>query len=145
MLRYDRTFRFSAAHFNSRKSYETAWDMLAALELESDTIKFPDVSAILKMLSDIHGHNFKLRVVVDGTLDNEGFVTDDVALEKAAMRYSGVNVSMHPDFTTKLLRATTELMAENIYEAISGVITGGCGLERVELWETDDIFAVAHG
>lgn len=147
-MRYVRTYAFSAAHFNSRRSYETAWSIVAAHEMKDEGKPFPDLTSICRMMRDVHGHNFKCEVAIDGNhLENkEGWIVDDVALEKAIMEYAGINVSMHPDFMTIKARATTEVLAQAIFDRVMALLEGtSATCVHVKLWETDDIYAVAHG
>lgn len=135
-MQYERTFRLSAAHFNSGRSYQTAWKLAS---LESVHLTQED---LLRAFLDIHGHNFKIVVMVcTDVLQYDGWLIDDVALAKHVMRWDGINLSMHPDFFNDKLRATTELMAHKLYQQLNHAFPDKISFVRV--FETDDIFAEA--
>lgn len=138
---YQRTFRFSASHFNSYKSYQRVWGMRPG-----DAIIMDDAFALL---ADIHGHNFKVVVDIEhdprllerGKQDpDRDWLIDDVELERVVMEWSNTNLSMHPDFFNQKIRATTERMAEILYAKLNnGRFDADIAL--VTVYETDDIYA----
>jgi len=164
-MRYERTFRFSASHFNSRKAYEIAWRDHPVKSVASpveDPLEGAHYRHLLRdtmdwgnakfALTDVHGHNFKIVIsfisLEDGgaELEDEGWLIDDAAVEAIVMEWSGINLSMPPDFYTSRERATTELMAEKLLSKIKKRQLGKVPteIEFVRVYETDDIFAEAQ-
>jgi 6-pyruvoyl-tetrahydropterin synthase len=145
-MRYQRTYHFQAAHFNSRSAYETAWAVVAQTEKKDASLgELPNqvtIFSIYQALCNVHGHNFKVVVDLEGGTTTEGWLLDDVALENIVMRYAGKNISMHPDFLMQKKRATTELIAAYLYSMIDEAFPQ-VRVVSVKVHETDDIFAVA--
>jgi 6-pyruvoyl-tetrahydropterin synthase len=132
---YERTFRFSAAHFNSLMAYQIAWKIANKIEVS------PEQQFIA--LHHIHGHNFRVVVTLSGEMGETPWLVDDVALEKKVMEWNGHNVSLHPDFLDMQQRATTENMARELVRKINGILPEGVHVRQVVVYETDDIFARA--
>lgn len=143
-IQYERTYRFSASHFNLRSTYESVWGMRAAgIQNPPSGLIAVDVGVLEKCFLDIHGHNFKATVNFEGeVLSKDGWLIDDVSVEKVIMEWSGINLSMHPDFIATRERATTENMAKKLLQKLRARWPLA---KRVIIWETDDIFAVAEG
>lgn len=137
---YHRTFHLQSSHFNSRKSYETVWEIVDCFDKRKD-LHVP-TDEILAAFKDIHGHNFKVQVnVVGEKLDNEGFLVDDVQLARIVMAYDNCNLSMLPGFLLHKRRASTELLADFILNDLRDVFGGAIAMVRV--YENDDIYAQA--
>lgn len=133
-MHYIRTFHIQAAHFNSERAYQAAWEFAAQEEVAP--------LEIVHALTDVHGHNFKIVVTLKGTLNGKPWLVDDVALAGVVMEWDNTNLSMHPDFLDEHCRATTERMAETLLDKLR--VAFGDGVERVVVHETDCIFAVAE-
>lgn len=136
-MEYKRTFRFSAAHFNELWCYQTVW------ELDMCT---PDRAGLLRLLSEVHGHNFFVVVTVVGMMDIDeaqvsDWLIDDLALEKVVMEWANINLSVHPDFMSIRARATTERMAAILLRKLRAKFSRHVHVRGVEVWETDDIVA----
>jgi 6-pyruvoyl-tetrahydropterin synthase len=132
-LNYRTTFKFSAAHFNSRKTYETYWALVNGQRPNDDELK----AAFL----DSHGHNFKVEIDATGEQDEEGWIIDDVAMAKMIKPYDGINLSVLPEFVEKKERSTTENLATHIKRKLHDQWPDVHFVVRV--WETDDIYAMA--
>jgi 6-pyruvoyl-tetrahydropterin synthase len=137
---YRRTFRFAAAHFNSLWAYQRVWDV------GPQGCGFT-VEQLMRLLGDIHGHNFRVELVLQGIFGrDESWLVDDVVLDKIVMEWANTNLSVHPDFVKRRLRATTEQMALVLYDKLVGRLHGLPHVEAVTVYETDDISAtVEHG
>jgi 6-pyruvoyl-tetrahydropterin synthase len=136
-MQYVRTYRFSAAHFNSSATYQLVWGWS---DCGGDAYCRQDV--VMLALADIHGHNFKIEVHVSGSVPKEGWLIDDVELEKVVMEWANTNLSMHPDFIDRKLRATTENMASLLYQKLNNGRFPAVEIDTVIVRETKDIFAV---
>jgi 6-pyruvoyl-tetrahydropterin synthase len=141
-MRYHREFEFSAAHFNSERAYEIAWNCnLLSADRES-----PSPEDTWFVLADIHGHNFRIEVDVVAELESHQttpWVIDDEALATIVMRWAGCNLSTHPDFYKEKTRATTENMANILLERLVSAFPD-VTVTEVKVWETRDIYAVAQ-
>lgn len=128
LMQYVRTFRFSAAHFNSIATYLKVW--------ENQSIPRSEMHEVLR---DIHGHNFKAVVVIGGNLDKGDWFADDAEISEIIMEWDAENLSMHDDFFNRRQRATTERMAATLFLKLLNKF-GPC-IKGVTIYETDDIFA----
>jgi 6-pyruvoyl-tetrahydropterin synthase len=150
-MQYNRTYHFQAAHFNSRQAYETAWAVVDFIDAQKNSKaeklgEFPQgitIYSVLQALTNVHGHNFKIVVDLRGEVESEGWLCDDVRLEKIVMRYAGKNISLHPDFLISRDRATTELIADKMRRHIIDEFPFMTHV-GVTVYETDDIFAVVE-
>lgn len=103
------------------------------------------------LLKDIHGHNFRIDVEIrTHFVENEfnpskAWLVDDEKLMNIVMAWDNMNVSMHPDFLDKKLRATTENMAIVLLLKLreAQIYTQKVNI-RVRVHETDDIYAEAN-
>lgn len=131
---YERTFRFSASHFNSLPAYQAAWKIA-----EKQVIS---VEQQFMAMHQIHGHNFRVVVTISGEIEEGAWLIDDVRLEKCVMEWNNQNLSLHPDFLDTLDRATTENMARVLKAKLTKLIDNeDVHVRQVTVFETDDIFA----
>lgn len=131
---YERKFRFSAAHFNTRQAYEVVWKLLDTFAMDFEGLKYA--------FTQVHGHNFVVTALFENdALSDDGWLVDDPEIEAVVMQWAGINVSMHPDFLSNKERATTERMAQKLLEKFRALPNVRCAGVRV--YETDDIFAEA--
>lgn len=138
-MQYIRTFRFSASHFTSEGTYHLVWGWNDRPPGDN----YCRQDAVLLALADIHGHNFKIEVHVNGPRGEQGWVIDDVELEQIVMEWANTNLSVHPDFLTKKIRATTENMAGALYMKLNnGRFGDGIEINTVVVHENEDIFAI---
>lgn len=121
---YVRRYELSSAHFNNTKAYEDYFSVIAKPNHELD--KF-DAMKLLKVLDNLHGHNFIVTVTIAGSLPavdkdatalESDWLIDDVELTHIVERWQNCNLSTHTDFVSRRLRATTERMAELLVEKI---------------------------
>ena len=92
-----------------------------------------------------HGHNYVLEVTIGGAVDPQTGMIVNLTLvkewvTKVLERYDHkfLNVD-HPDFATRL--PTTENIALNLWREIEPVLPGTVQLQRLRLWEQEDLFA----
>lgn len=135
-MRYQRTFRLQASHFNDQWSYEQVWNLPPA---NRGAVVDLRITELVRLLSSVHGHNFKIVVTLDGVLAEQDWLIDDRELALVVMGWDNTNLSMHPDFFDNKLRATTENMARVLLEKLTGPF--GELVKNVTVYETDDIFA----
>lgn len=139
VVTYDRTFILQACHMNGGPIYDHYGLslILAASGKWEEAYKY-----LSKVVPEVHGHNFRVRVAAKGTIGAEGYVIDDPLLEGILKRWDNVNLSTLEEFGPAGVRATTENMAKLLLGKISSKFTlVNC---RVEVWETDSICAVAE-
>lgn len=131
-MRYKRRFKLQAAHFNSDWSYKRVW---------ATAITAADAR---QLLTHIHGHNFTIDVVLDGSFGvgrPAAWLVDDVELSNVVMEWDNTNLSMHVDFLDDKVRATTENMARILFGKL--LIKFGPIAKSVTVYETDQICATA--
>lgn len=144
---YHRTFKISAAHFNSTKAYQLLWAFrdwsLSGKSLDRKSMEM----GVLEWARDCHGHNFKIEVAIAAELSADWLI-DDIELEKTVMEWNNINISIHPDFLELNLRATTENMALILSRKIAILMTSHLNARvqdgafvHVKVHETDDIYA----
>jgi 6-pyruvoyl-tetrahydropterin synthase len=147
-MMYHREFMISSCHFNGEDTYKL-YRLL--LHPESATEEQRQIKIMLmlgKVLEGIHGHNFRIVVEIeDNLVPSEGYMVDDVAIERVVMQWNNTNLSVHKDFTSRQWRATTENMAYVLVRKISRLLLrdyDGSTLGpvvSVYVHETDDIYA----
>jgi 6-pyruvoyltetrahydropterin/6-carboxytetrahydropterin synthase len=95
-------------------------------------------------LEPLHGHNFRVRVLLSGNqLDPAGMVIDFVdvkaALDRATARYEHRNLNEIAPFDVE--SPSSENLARLIYEDLRGIlethISQGVEIDEVRVWETD--------
>lgn len=119
MLEYERVFMLQSCHFNGSevyaafhaaqglagaKDYEGAYQMLCA-----------------RVLPNIHGHNFEVRVTISGNpsaLGSRAYFVDDKVLAALVEGWNNTNLSVLPEFLNDSVRATTEQMAVRLQKKI---------------------------
>lgn len=135
-MRYTRTYRIQAAHFNSQTPYDVVWGLAPHIEMVTK-------ADLLTCARDVHGHNFKIVLVLEGECGDDDWLVDDVSLEAVVMEWENTNLSMHRDFVDQRYRATTERMAEVLLRKLRGRFREL--IKRVDVYENDDIHATAEG
>ncbi len=128
MHRYTRTYYFAASHFNGREQYEK---VVRLHRIGVDINLAASFSDVMELLRGCHGHNFVVTVDVQTSeLDAEGFVFDDVLVEKIVNKWQNTNLSVHPDFWRPvdieagiINRATAERMAQVLCNKVRAVVT----------------------
>jgi 6-pyruvoyl-tetrahydropterin synthase len=142
-MMYKRTFRIQSAHLNSLSDYETVWRLAEAADDEAWTATPAATQAILDAMRNTHGHNYKIRVWVEGRLrDGKPWLIDDPKLEHVIMGFHNTNLSLLPYFMASKKRATTEELALLMWANLQVVaMEDGAAIARIEVWESDDICA----
>jgi 6-pyruvoyltetrahydropterin/6-carboxytetrahydropterin synthase len=99
-----------------------------------------------------HGHNYVLHVTVKGTPDPEtGFIFDAKKLsklvrERVTDHLDHSNLNLDVPFIPDNLLPTTENLVKIIWEQLEKSIEANkCRLHRIQLWETDTIYAEYFG
>ena len=136
MISYEREFTLQSCHFNSKETYDR-YERAIKPMVGTESAR-QDLLAVLK---DIHGHNFKVKVIGTRELmaDDDCVVVWDEELDKLVSEWDRTNLSVHPDF--KGFRATTEVMAVLLKEKLAKKWQDVHWVVVVE--ETRDIRAVA--
>ena len=99
-----------------------------------------------------HGHNYTLHVTVKGWPDaTTGFILDAKKLshiikECAVDQLDHSNLNLDVAFIPNGTQPTTENLVFLIWKQLDGPIRAtGCQLHRLQLWETDTIYAEYFG
>lgn len=138
---YNRTFVIQASHFGSIQAYEQAWTLLDLAQ--HNIMVATNIPSVIAAMTDIHGHNFKIDVVVGDVLgDHESWLISDVDLEAIVMEWNNVNLSLHRDFAATRMRATTERMASILVSKLTDRF--GKRIVSVTVHETNCISAKAY-
>jgi 6-pyruvoyl-tetrahydropterin synthase len=139
-MMYERTYRIQSAHLNSLGAYDVVWELAA---LPPDHFPTIDPQRILAAMADTHGHNYKIKIWVEGSLrDGKPWLVDDPKLEQVVMGYHNTNLSLLPYFVANKKRATTEELALLMWGNLHVVaMEDNASIARIEVWESDDICA----
>ena len=92
-----------------------------------------------------HAHEWTLDVEVVGPIDDEtGFVTDLVALDHALARLTeGLDAGdlneLVPEVRAGSMVPTTECLARWLHERLRGAVAAPARLDRVRVWESDEL------
>jgi 6-pyruvoyltetrahydropterin/6-carboxytetrahydropterin synthase len=99
-----------------------------------------------------HGHNYWLYVTVKGESDPvTGMIMDVKELgtlikTHVVNKLDHSNLNLDVDFIPKNIQPTTENLARLIWQQLEPHITPhGCALHRIQLWETENIYAEYFG
>ncbi len=99
-----------------------------------------------------HGHNYALHVTIKGMPDPlTGFIMDAKKLsrlvrEAVVDHLDHSNLNLDIDFMPRGMQPTTENLVILIWQQLEkGIAEHGCALHRVQLWETDTIYAEYFG
>jgi 6-pyruvoyltetrahydropterin/6-carboxytetrahydropterin synthase len=99
-----------------------------------------------------HGHNYALHVTVKGSPNpTTGFIIDAKKLAQiirihATDLLDHSNLNLDVPFIPKNLQPTTENLVILIWNQLaSEIFAHGCQLHRIQLWETDTIYAEFFG
>jgi 6-pyruvoyltetrahydropterin/6-carboxytetrahydropterin synthase len=95
---------------------------------------------------NIHGHNYRVRVTVDGPhLDENGLLVDFAEVKKLVR---AVKDRLDHQFLNDLdpfdkINPSAENIAKYFYDQVSGGLnsSNGAKVSRVKLWETDITYA----
>jgi len=130
---YRRTFTLQSAHLNNQEAYD---NLGTALDDE-------DFPALMSVLTNIHGHNFKVDVTITGFLGKEfDYLVDDRDIALFMEKFDNANLSLIPPFGPHK-RATTENLAEHFAEQIWGMVGDNVSYVGVFVSETESINASA--
>lgn len=144
---YHREFILSSCRFNGQDVYEK-WNLIR--EPHSAPERLNLLLLVGGVLSNIHGHNFRIVVEIDDYfVPSRSYLIDDVVIEKMVMKWNNTNLSVHPDF--RGLRATTENMTHILSRKVARLLMNAEGFELntdmigptviVTVHETDQIYA----
>jgi 6-pyruvoyltetrahydropterin/6-carboxytetrahydropterin synthase len=89
---------------------------------------------------NLHGHNFRVQVTIEGDrLDEGGMLVDflDVKalMQKAISRLDHQNLNEIAPFDVK--NPSAENIAEHFHSEMSGGLSNGVRISQVKVWETD--------
>jgi 6-pyruvoyltetrahydropterin/6-carboxytetrahydropterin synthase len=92
----------------------------------------------------VHGHNYKVRVTIEGeTLNEAGLLADFVEikglLHTVMDRLDHEFLNEIPPFDT--VNPSAENMAKYFHDEIAGGLPGGVRISSVRIWETDTSIA----
>ncbi len=95
---------------------------------------------------NMHGHTYRLQVVVDGPLDSEGMVID-FALLKKIVKSKVLDKLDHQTINDIIKTPSAENMAIWIWEQLvdSSELPNEVRLHEIKLWETPNSFVTYHG
>lgn len=123
-MKYERKFTLQACHFNDEDGYEVYRE--AVKEQESKPWVMLDL-IFRRVLPKIHGHNFEVTVTAEGGFpasDKANWLVSDTKLEAIVREWDNCNLSVHPDFDGRGIRATTENMACGLWGKLRDAFKG---------------------
>ncbi len=94
---------------------------------------------------NLHGHNYKLEITVQGDLREDDLVFDFVDLKKIS-KEKVVDVLDHTHLNDRFENPSAEVMAVWIWEQLNDSMKAlGVELSEVKLWETSTCFVTYRG
>lgn len=130
-MRYTRRYVLQACHFNGAAEYAQLADAMRSSSSDKE-------AALWQCLRGSHGHNFKVEVIVEGPIiGDDGYLVDDELITQTVMAWDNCNLSVHPDFMQRGLRATTENMVRLLIEKLRALAPRG----EVLVYERPEIMA----
>ena len=106
MLTYRRRATLQSAHFN-----DVAYPHYRrSLELEKEGKHEEALAEFREAVAETHGHNFKVEVTFTNSDERRynDWLIDDFKVAAILSEWDGKQLSVHPDFTSREARATTE-------------------------------------
>lgn len=92
-----------------------------------------------------HGHTYRLRVTLEGKLNDDDMVMDFVALKKL-VNDKVLSKYDHADLNDFFENPTAELIAMEIWKMLDGASEfGSAKLYEVVVWETEGSFVTYRG
>lgn len=86
----------------------------------------------------LHGHTYKLRVIVEGTPDSEGMIIDFIEL-KAVVKERVISRLDHSYINEIISQPSAENIALWIWDELEeSVKRENCSLYEIHVWETAD-------
>lgn len=120
------TYHFGAAHWNDGYG-------------GTDVRKLP----LDEFYKSIHGHNWRVRIDVEGHRDSEsGLIMDEVVIRKCVMQFNNTFLPEHPAvkrYDVTPYRGGTECMVYVILRELRDLAPEGVTSISAEVWETPDI------
>lgn len=93
----------------------------------------------------LHGHTYRLVVVVEGVPDSEGMIIDFVEL-KDIVKEEVINVLDHSYLNEIINQPTAENIAIWVWKRLEKKLQrNNCHLYEVQVWETEDSGVVYRG
>ncbi len=90
---------------------------------------------------NLHGHTYRLRITIDGSLKENGLVMDFVEIKEIVKR-KVINILDHTNLNDTIEQTSAENIAIWIWDQIKPEIPQ---LTEVRVWETADSFAIYEG
>lgn len=114
--------------------------MLVSKEFTFDSAHF--LTKYHGKCENMHGHTYRLRVTVEGPVQEDGMVLDFKEL-KALVKEKVVDKYDHQNLNDFFENPSAELIAMKIWEDLKDLPVGK--LYEVVLWETADSFVTYRG
>ena len=89
--------------------------------------------------SNLHGHNYKVRIEVTGQVDENGMILDFDEIKKHVNPL--ITKIDHSNLNSTIGRSTSESICEFFYQNLKEVISG---ISKIEVRETDTCGAVLY-
>ena len=90
---------------------------------------------------NLHGHSYRLRVAVEGTVGSDGLVMDFAEIDRV-VRERVIDVLDH-SYINDIVEGNASL--ENLAEWVWGALKDALPLKRLEMRETDTNFLIYEG
>lgn len=118
--------------------------MLVTKEFTFDSAHF--LPSYRGKCENMHGHTYRLRVTVDGPLDDEGMVVD-FALLKEVVNKRVLKKLDHQVVNDTIKVASAENMAVWIWDQLADIseFPKDVRLHEIKLWETPNSSVTYHG
>lgn len=116
--------------------------MLVSKEFTFDSAHF--LTKYHGKCENLHGHTYRLRVTVEGPVNEDGMVVDFKEL-KALVKEKVVERYDHQNLNDFFENPSAELVAQKIWEDLEPDFKKPLRLFEVILWETADSFVTYRG
>ncbi|MCX7720199.1 MAG: 6-carboxytetrahydropterin synthase QueD [Dictyoglomus thermophilum] len=93
----------------------------------------------------LHGHTYRLVVIVEGIPDSEGMIIDFVELKDIVKR-EVIDILDHSYINEIIKQPTAENIAIWIWQRLEEKLKrGNCHLYEIQVWETEDSGVIYRG
>ena len=110
------------------------------LKVVTDFAAAHQLKMVAKKCENLHGHNYKLIITIEGQVQEDGMVMD-FKLIKEAVNEEVVDILDHTHLNDRLPNPSAENLAVWIWDKLKGKIP----VVKVAVYETDDYVAEYTG
>lgn len=122
-----------------------SYEICAAHKLFNEQWSVSKNREVYGKCADLHGHQYRLEVTVDGELPESGMLINGFEIDRLVLthvlqkidhKYLNGDIPFFKDYPP-----TIEWIAVWVYRELKGVFPDGCRIKRIRVYETPDLFA----